>query len=166
MTKLAPRIITVVLLAALVCADAGCVGAVAAFYFARGTARFNKGDYDHAIADFNQVIALKHQLTHAYSMRSLCYYKKGDYVQALADGNQAVAFDANSAAAYQARALAYFRLGQLASARADLQQVIRLAQNERLRASAVKLLNAINARAPAATDRQAAPPEPVLEPSR
>lgn len=43
-----------------------------------GTAYADKGDYDHAIADFDQAIRLKPDLAVAYNHRGLAYKLKGE----------------------------------------------------------------------------------------
>ena len=164
MNKNAPRLVALLFVVALACANTGCLSFTAGFYYGRGMVRFNRGTYDQAIADFSVAISLKYKLSDAYAMRSLCYYKKDDYTRALADADQAVLLGKTNATAYQARALAYYRLGDMALAREDLQQVITLAKSEHLRDSAVKLLNAIDRRAPNAPGMPGSAP-PVVTPT-
>ena len=45
----------------------------------------NKGDYERAIADFDQAITLKPDLTDAYYDRGNAYMQKGEKEKAIAD---------------------------------------------------------------------------------
>ena len=45
----------------------------------------DKGDYDRAIADFDQAIQLKPDYADAYYNRGIAYHDKGDYDRAIAD---------------------------------------------------------------------------------
>src|SRR4051794_21411179 len=48
-------------------------------YLNRGWAYGGKGDYERAIADYNQAISIHPKYALAYNNRGLAYYSKGDY---------------------------------------------------------------------------------------
>src|SRR5260370_39038320 len=48
----------------------------------RGNARYRKGDYDHAIEDYDQAIKLDPNEPTAYDGRGSVYYSKGQYEHA------------------------------------------------------------------------------------
>ncbi|MDR1074069.1 MAG: tetratricopeptide repeat protein, partial [Treponema sp.] len=54
-------------------------------YYNRGYAYVEKGDYDIAIADYNQALRLNPNLASAYLNRGFAYVMKGDYTRARAD---------------------------------------------------------------------------------
>jgi tetratricopeptide (TPR) repeat protein len=66
-------------------------------YSNRGIAYANNGEYDRAIADFTQAIALKPDFALAYSNRGNAYANKGEYDRAIADYTQAIKLNPNVA---------------------------------------------------------------------
>jgi tetratricopeptide (TPR) repeat protein len=56
----------------------------------RGIGYRLKGDYDHAIADYNQAIRINAKFAAAYNNRAIAYDTKGDYDRAIADYEQAI----------------------------------------------------------------------------
>lgn len=56
----------------------------------RGKAFAEKGDWDHAIADFNEAIRLNPKDAEAFSGRAAAYEAKGDLVRAAADRDSAL----------------------------------------------------------------------------
>jgi len=52
---------------------------LATAYYNRGNIHFQNGDYDKAIADYDQVILLKPNNANAYYNRSRAYDDKGEY---------------------------------------------------------------------------------------
>ena len=65
----------------------------AALYNSRGNAYHYKGDYDSAIADYNQAIDIKPDDAMLYSNRARAYASKGDINSAIADLTQAIKLD-------------------------------------------------------------------------
>ena len=61
----------------------------AAAYFSRGGAYGHKGDYDHAISDYDKAIELNPHYAQAYSSRGRAFASKGDYTRAVADVTKA-----------------------------------------------------------------------------
>ena len=64
----------------------------AAAYYNRGIVKKNLGDYQGAIADFNQAIQLKPDYANAYNNRGVAKSNLGDKQGAIADFNQAAQF--------------------------------------------------------------------------
>jgi tetratricopeptide (TPR) repeat protein len=99
---------------------------LAAAFSKRGTAYFNKGDHDRAIADYDQVIRLKPDDGYAYFNRGIAYDSKGDYDRAIADYDQATRLKPDFVDAYNNRGYAYSDKGDYDHAIADYDQAIRL----------------------------------------
>jgi tetratricopeptide (TPR) repeat protein len=88
-------------------------------YAIRGAAHWRQRDFDKAIADENDAIAINPRLSGAYVTRGAAYGNKGDDDQALADASKAIEIDPNNAAAYSNRAIARGNKGDLDNAIAD-----------------------------------------------
>ena len=67
----------------------------AAYYCNRGTAWNGKGEYDKAIADYNQALAIDPNDADHYWGRGIAWDGKGEYDKAIADYNQALAVNPN-----------------------------------------------------------------------
>ncbi|WP_175459393.1 serine protease, partial [Cylindrospermopsis raciborskii] len=97
-----------------------------AFYNNRGVARFQSGDKQGAIADYNQAITLDPKFALAYNNRGLARFQSGDKEGAIADYNQAITLNPKNALAYINRGLARFQSGDKEGAIADYNQAITL----------------------------------------
>src|ERR1017187_5838324 len=92
-----------------------------AFTFSnRGVAYYERGEYDRAIQDFEQAIALNPKYALAFNNRCAAYHDKGEYDRAIQDCNQAIKLNPNHAGAYYNRSLAKKQKGDQAGAEADL----------------------------------------------
>ena len=89
-----------------------------------------KGDYERAIADFNEAIRLDPKDAAAYRNRGFAWKSKGDYDRAIADYNEAIRLDPKFAIAYYNRGLAYEAKNNLAQALTDFRSFVRLAPND------------------------------------
>src|SRR5580658_7639195 len=79
----------------------------------RGNAYRFKGQFDRAIADFDQSIKLSPEYAIAFSNRGLVYWDKGDFDRAIKDYDDAIKLKPDLALAYYNRGLAYGSKGQL-----------------------------------------------------
>ena len=69
-----------------------------------------KGDYDRAMADFNETIRLDPKHALAFRRRGVIYAKKGDYDRAIADYNEAIRLDPKYALALCNRGMAKLKI--------------------------------------------------------
>src|SRR5215475_9941984 len=78
-------------------------------FFNRGHAyQFSpQPDYDKAIADYSQSVALNPNFAAAFNNRGEIYRKRFDFPHAIADYTQAIALDPHMADAFNNRGLAY-----------------------------------------------------------
>jgi len=66
----------------------------------RGIAFGEKGQYDQAISDFNQAIAINPRYDRAYNNRGIVYRLRGQYNESISDFNKAIATNPLDAEAY------------------------------------------------------------------
>jgi len=92
----------------------------------RGVAYKSDGQYDRAIADYDQALRLDAGSAPAYGARGNAYESKGEHDRAIADYDQAVRLDPDYASAYNGRGNAYESKGEHDRAIADYDQAIRL----------------------------------------
>jgi tetratricopeptide (TPR) repeat protein len=96
-------------------------------YLSRGNQRlFEQGDYQGAIADFNQVLRLYPEEAPVYFKRGSAKAHLGDYQGAIMDYNQVLRLDPTQAAAYYQRSISFILLGKVPEAMQDAEQAIRL----------------------------------------
>ena len=72
-------------------------------YNNRGVAYYKKGDYDRAIADYNEALRLDPKDASAYNNRGSAYAGEGDHDRAIADYNEALRLDPKYVYAYYNR---------------------------------------------------------------
>ena len=102
------------------------VPAAAADHFDRATAWYDKGEYDRAIADFDEAIRQQPNVAGRYYSRGLAWYDKGDCDRAIADCGEAIRLQPDHADAYNNRGLAWGGKGDYDRAIADYSEAIRL----------------------------------------
>ena len=93
---------------------------------ARGKAKLDAGDYQAAIADFDQALALDPRHAQTWFNRGLARGNLGRPQEALADLDQAIALDPRHARAYANRGNARADLGRWREAIADYDQALTL----------------------------------------
>ena len=98
-----------------------------ALYNLRGSAYYDKGEYDIAIADFNDALRTDSpQGGIVYHNRGNAWRGKGDYAKAIADYDASIKFDPKAVFSYQNRGACKQALGDLDGALADINEAIRL----------------------------------------
>jgi len=115
-------------------AIAACTRAIASGQFAgpdlaklhtnRGVELKRKGDFDGAIADYDQAIRLNPGDHFAFNNRGNTWRDKGDLDRAIADYTEALRLDPGYTAVLINRALVYERKRELALARADYEAAL------------------------------------------
>ncbi|WP_138501502.1 tetratricopeptide repeat protein [Nostoc sp. PA-18-2419] len=94
--------------------------------YQEGLNKYDEGNYEGAVKDFNQLIELEPQNALAYNKRGDAYYRLGDYEQAQADSSQAILLNPQDANAYYDRGFALYELAKYKEAIADYTQAIKL----------------------------------------
>src|SRR5258708_9815734 len=97
-----------------------------ALYNMRGSAYYDKGEDDIAIADFNDALRIGPPNGTIFHNRGNAWRSKGDYARAIADYDEAIRLTPKEAYAYQNRGIAKQALGDLDGALADINEAIRL----------------------------------------
>ncbi|MBR0713107.1 caspase family protein [Bradyrhizobium liaoningense] len=96
-----------------------------AAYNQRGAAYYNKGEYDIAIADYDDALKLGPPNSTIHHNRGNAWRVKGDYAKAIADYDDSIKISP-SALSFQNRGISKQALGDLDGALADINQAIRL----------------------------------------
>lgn len=97
-----------------------------AVYNLRRSAYYDKGEYEIAIADFDDALKLGPPSGTISHNRGNAWRGKGDYAKAIADYDMSIKADPRSAFSFQNRGIAKEALGDLDGALADINQAIRL----------------------------------------
>ncbi len=98
-------------------------------YYSRGNAKYELGDYEAAVADFDKAIQLESDYDVAYYKRGNAKYELGDYKDAIADYDKAIQLAGNYVIAYHKRGNAKYELGDYKDAVADYDKAIQLNPN-------------------------------------
>ena len=93
-------------------------------YYNRGVTKALSGDYQGAIADYNEAIKLKSDYAEAYNNRGISKVKLGDNQAAIADFNQAIKLKPDYADAYMGRGFSKNNLKDYQGAITDFNQWI------------------------------------------
>src|SRR5262249_12062973 len=103
---------------------------LASYFNSRGLAYRAKGDFDRAVADFDEAIRLEPKNALLFNARGVAYSAKRDYGRAMADFDEAIRLEPKGAAAFlNNRGLARHSMNDYDGAIADFDEVIRLAPN-------------------------------------
>jgi tetratricopeptide (TPR) repeat protein len=97
-----------------------------ALYNLRGSAYYDKGEDDIAIADFNDALRIGPPSGIIFHNRGNAWRSKGEYAKAIADYDQAIKLGPPSAFSWQNRGISKRALGDLDGALADINEAIRL----------------------------------------
>jgi hypothetical protein len=125
----------------LLAACASFRAAQAVEHYNRGAENYRQDNFELAIEEFTEAIALDPQLTLAYSSRGAAYKAAGDYDRAIADYDQAIALDPQLALAYLNRGNAYSDMGEYDRAITDMEKVLELGSESGLRENAESALD-------------------------
>ncbi|MBD2437997.1 tetratricopeptide repeat protein [Nostoc sp. FACHB-110] len=96
------------------------------FIYQEGISEYERGNYQEAISNFTQTLAINPQNSLAYNHRGDAFYRLGEYKKAEADSSQAIALNPQDANAYYDRGFALFGLGKYQDAIADYTKAITL----------------------------------------
>jgi tetratricopeptide (TPR) repeat protein len=96
----------------------------------RGTAYFNRRDYDRAIKEFDEAIRLDLNYANAFYNRGSAYQSKGDYDRAINDYDEAIRLNPRDAAFFSNRGGAYQVKREFDRAINDYDEAIRLDPKE------------------------------------
>jgi len=97
-----------------------------ALYNLRGSAYYDKGEDDIAIADFNDALRIGPPSGIIFHNRGNAWRSKGEYAKAIADYDQSIKLGPPSAFSWQNRGISKRALGDLEGALADINEAIRL----------------------------------------
>jgi tetratricopeptide (TPR) repeat protein len=95
-------------------------------HYNRGIAALDRGEFDEAIASFNEAIRLDRTDVWAYHARGTAWYAKAEYRKAIADLSEAIRLDPACARTYYDRGNAWYAVGEYKNAVADYDEAIRL----------------------------------------
>ncbi len=95
-------------------------------FFILGNQKYKQGDFQGAIADYNQALRIDPNDASTYYNRGLAKADLKDHQGAIADYNQAIKIDPNLAVAYLVRASAKFRSNDRLGGCADISRAIGL----------------------------------------
>jgi uncharacterized membrane protein YhaH (DUF805 family)/cytochrome c-type biogenesis protein CcmH/NrfG len=95
-------------------------------YMARGLAYYNKGEYDRAIADYDQAIQLVPNYALAFNERGSAYFLKRDFDRAIGDYDQSIRLNPADGIVLLNRGSVYFSKADYDRAIADYSQSIQL----------------------------------------
>ncbi len=99
---------------------------LATAYRHRGNAYLGKGDFDRAIAQYDQALRVDPNHVDAYYNRGSVYFHMGDFDRAIAEVDQVLRLNPGDIDAYYLRGLGYFNIGETDRAIADFDQVLHL----------------------------------------
>lgn len=101
----------------------------AKFYSERAIGAYRKGDFDGAIADFDEAIRIEPNNPEAFHERGLLWRLKGELDRALLDLDHAIRFSFTDASIYNDRGLVWYQKGRYDRALADFNQAIKINPN-------------------------------------
>jgi tetratricopeptide (TPR) repeat protein len=103
---------------------------LARLYARRGGAYAAQGDFNRAVADYNESMRIDPTYPAAYLNRGNAWFHRGDFDRAIADYNQAIQLDPQYGTAYMNRGSALGAKGDFDRAIADFDQAIQLDPKE------------------------------------
>ncbi len=98
-------------------------------WFNLGKNKGQSGDYQRAIADYNQAIQIKPDYASAYNNRGNAKFRLGNYEGAITDYHQAIKIQPDASLPYYNRGLAKSNLGDYQGSITDFNQAIKINAN-------------------------------------
>jgi tetratricopeptide (TPR) repeat protein len=98
-------------------------------FLIQGRGKYDRGDFQGAIADYTSAIRLNPKYANAYNNRGLAHAQLGNKQEAINDYNQALQVDPNLALAYYNRGAARAQSGDKQGAIEDYNQALRIDPN-------------------------------------
>jgi tetratricopeptide (TPR) repeat protein len=99
---------------------------LARIYSKRGMAYYSRSNYQQAMQDFDQALALDPAYAGAYLLRGMAYSARKEYQQAIADFNQTLVLDAGATFAFAHRGTAQLQCKDYERAIADFDRALTL----------------------------------------
>ena len=103
---------------------------VPATHYNRGNAYYDRGQYDRAVADYDEAIRLNFDEADVYANRGDAHRRTGRYDRAIQDLDRAIRLNPNDPNTFVNRGLAYEGKGQHDQAIEDYDRAIRLEPND------------------------------------
>ncbi|MEW6490958.1 MAG: tetratricopeptide repeat protein [Cyanobacteriota bacterium] len=101
-------------------------------YINQGLTYHRQRNYQQAISNYSQALALNPNSDKAYSNRAAAYNEQKDYPKAIADSSKAISLNPTYANAYINRGIAYYHQGNSQQAITDYNKAIELAPSNAL----------------------------------
>ena len=95
-------------------------------FITEATALAKQGNFQQALNDMNQAIALDPSNAHAYNLRGNLYFAMENYTAALADLDRVVQLMPNVSGAYSDRAIVYYAMKNYQPALSDSDTALKL----------------------------------------
>ena len=124
------RLLSLALMLVALAGLVGCGLSAAEEKYNSGTEKFNKGDLDGALADFDEAVRLDPNLAAAYMNRGAVYAAKNEYDKSIEDSTKAIDLKPSKtddlATAYSNRGAAYIGKGEFDKAIADADEALKI----------------------------------------
>ena len=106
----------------------------------QGWACVDKGEYDDAIAHYDEAIAIDSAFAVAYALRGDAYKNKGEFDYAIADFTKAIELNPKLVLAYNNRGRTFEMKGDKETAIADYRKVLAISTTQKQAIAALKRL--------------------------
>lgn len=93
-------------------------------YFLRGQILQSRDEYEQALSDYTEAIALQPDIAAVYAFRATAYFELGEYEAAFSDYSDAIAYDTSAAQYYLARGIVSAQLEDYETAIEDFTEAL------------------------------------------